>query len=88
MAAMHKVQIKVVSQKGTCSAGHRVGDSWLMTEHTPEGLCVFALDTLFPYIQVLAFGGTFPWEPDPDAARVCCSDPDNPVVFEIRRIRE
>jgi uncharacterized repeat protein (TIGR04076 family) len=34
------------------------------------------------------FGGSFPWEKDPDVTTVACPDPDNPVVFELRRLRQ
>jgi len=34
------------------------------------------------------YGGAFPWESDPDVARAACPDADNPVVFELRRLRE
>ncbi len=77
---------KVVSQKGTCAAGHKVGDEFIIpTETTPPGMCPWAFHTLFPFIAVLQFGGSFPWESDPDYTTVACPDPGNPVVFELRR---
>ncbi len=76
----------VVSQRGHCEAGHRVGDTFVIGQTTPGGLCTWALVALFPFAQVLQFGGKLPWEPDALAARVACPDPDNPVVFELRRI--
>ncbi len=81
------VRIKVVSQKGTCEAGHRVGDEWLVGEKTPEGLCIFAFGSLLPALTPLMYGGSFPWESDPDMTTAACPDPDNPVVFELRRLR-
>ncbi len=83
-----KVIIEVISQKGTCSAGHRVGDQWEITgEHAPAGICLYALYTLFPFTQTLAFGGSFPWEEDPDTTTVACPDAENPVVFRIKRVK-
>jgi len=38
-------------------------------------------------LRTLMFGGTFPWSPDPEAVTVACPDAENPVVFELRRIR-
>jgi uncharacterized repeat protein (TIGR04076 family) len=35
---------------------------------------------------VLEFGGSFPFEKNPDVAYAACPDGDNPVVFEIRRV--
>jgi len=88
MAESYKVRVRVVSQKGTCEAGHKVGDEWLVDYKTPEGLCIFAFSSLLPGIMALMFGGSFPWESDPDATTAACPDADNPVVFELRRLRE
>jgi len=85
MAGSYKVSVRVISQKGTCEAGHRVGDHWLVADKAPEGLCIYALASLLPFLTPLMFGGSFPWEKDPDMTTVACPDPTNPVVFEIRR---
>jgi uncharacterized repeat protein (TIGR04076 family) len=84
---MTKIIAKVVSQKGTCEAGLRVGDEWIIDPlKTPEGICPWALYVLFPCAETLQYGGAFPWEKDPNKARVACLDPDNPVIFELRRV--
>jgi len=85
MDAMPDVIAKVISQKGTCSAGHRLGDEFVIGQKTPPDLCSWAFYTLFPFAQVLQFGGSFPWEQDPNKTTVACPDPANPVVFELRR---
>ena len=85
---MYDISVKVVSQKGTCACEHKVGDEWVLGTKTPEGICLFAFGAIFPYTRVLTFSGSFPWETDPDAARIACPDADNPVVFELRRIRK
>ena len=76
---------KIISQKGACSAGHRLGDEFVIGQQTPPDLCSWAFYTLFPFAQVLQFGGSFPWEQDPNKTTVACPDPANPVVFELRR---
>jgi uncharacterized repeat protein (TIGR04076 family) len=88
MAESYKVRVRVISQKGHCEAGHKVGDEWLVGEKTPEGICIFAFTSLFPFITPLMYGGAFPWEKDADKTTAVCPDPDNPVVFEIRRVRD
>jgi uncharacterized repeat protein (TIGR04076 family) len=85
---MAQVRVKVISQKGHCEAGHKVGDEWLVGEKTPQGMCTFAFASLFPLITPLMFGGSFPWEKDPEVTTVACPDAENPVVFEIRRLPE
>jgi len=87
-AERYDVVVKVVSQKGTCSYEHKVGDEWVVGGKTPEGICMSAFQTLLPEIRVLMYGGSFPWSEDPDTAIVACPDPYNPVVFEMRRIKE
>ena len=82
---MESVVASVISQTGHCEAGHRVGDRFVMGQSTPEGMCSWAFYTLYPFAQVLQFGGRFPWEPEAGVARVACPDPDNPVVFELRQ---
>ncbi len=82
---MSDVIAKVISQKGTCEVGHKVGDEFIIGQQTPPNLCSWAFHSLFPFAEVLQFDGAFPWEQDRDKATVACPDPANPVVFELRR---
>ncbi|MDD5287624.1 MAG: TIGR04076 family protein [Dehalococcoidales bacterium] len=88
MAEWYKVQAKVVSQKGHCEAGHKVGDEFTIGDIVPAGVCSWAFFALFPFASALQAGGAFPWEKDKDTTTVTCPDPTNPVVFELRRIRK
>lgn len=82
------VAIKVISQKGTCANEHKVGEEWVIRTKTPEGLCLGAFGALYPYVKTLAYGGSFPWENDPNVATFACPDAKSPVVFELRRLRK
>jgi uncharacterized repeat protein (TIGR04076 family) len=86
MAKQYKVVARIISIKGKCSLGHRVGDEFEIGHVTPIGMCSWAFYTIFPCATVLQYGGSLPWESDPDKAVVACPDPANPVVFELRRI--
>jgi uncharacterized repeat protein (TIGR04076 family) len=88
MADRYNVKVKVISQKGRCSTGHEVGDEWLTTGKTPEGICLNAFGTLLPNIRTLMFGGSFPWETEEGVGHFSCPDAENPVVFEVRRVRK
>ena len=88
MAERYNVQVKVISQKGTCAIGHKVGDEYIISRTTPEGICLSAFNAFFPAMRTLMFGGTFPWSEDPDTATMACPDAENPVVFKLTRIRE
>jgi uncharacterized repeat protein (TIGR04076 family) len=83
---MPDVIARVISQKGTCEARHKVGDEFIIGQRTPCNLCSWAFYTLFPFAEVLQFGGSFPWEQDEGKTTVACPDAANPVVFELRRV--
>jgi len=87
MSDWFQVKAKVVSQKGHCEAGHKIGDEFLIGNHTPDGLCVWAFYALFPFVSALQAGGAFPWENDKDVTTVACPDAGNPVIFELRRAK-
>jgi uncharacterized repeat protein (TIGR04076 family) len=81
---MSSVIAKVISQRGTCEAGRRVGDEFIIGQKTPHGICSWSFYTLFPFAEVLQFGGSFSWEKDQNKAIIACPDPANPVIFELR----
>ena len=83
----YKVKAKVISQKGHCEIGHKLGDEYVLGDTVPAGMCSWAFYTLFPFVSALQSGGAFPWEKDKDTTTVPCPDADNPVVFELRRIK-
>ena len=89
MPDRYEVRIRVISQKGFCASGHKVGDEWVIQHDTPPGLCLWAFNTMFPDCRVLMFGGEFkpsPVSPTPDIRHVTCPDGMNPVTFEIKRM--
>ena len=83
---MPDVIARVISQKGSCEARHKVGDEFIIGQRTPCNLCSWAFYTIFPFAEVLQFGGSLPWEQDEGKTTVACPDPANPVVFELRRV--
>ena len=88
MSNTYKIIARVISQKGTCEAGLREGDEFEVGEKTPDNVCSFAFTSIFPFATVLQFGGVLPWEKDPDKATIACPDAENPVVFELRKVRQ
>ena len=85
----YRVVGTVTSLKGTCTAGHKVGDQIELSCHSSGGLCGFFYHDIFPALQMLQFGGSFPpdWG-DPDVMEVECVDKYNLLKMELRRIRE
>ena len=87
MTKHYDVKIKVESITGTCEAGYKVGDEWLISGvKLPGGLCVKALAALLPTIRTLQLGGNVTWATDKKVARTLCTDPDNTVIFELTRM--
>jgi len=83
------VSAKVISQKGHCDQGHKVGDTVRFTEAGVEGkICIHALYSMMPAVFALLFDARFPWLSDGTAKTHACPDAYNPVVFEITQIRE
>jgi uncharacterized repeat protein (TIGR04076 family) len=79
---MKKVNVKVVS--GKCNQGfHKIGDSFAITQRTPEGMCTSAFSAIFPLVFALQCGGRMFWEDDPYVTYASCPD-DTGLVFEIR----
>ncbi len=92
-AKIYRIKIKVVDIRGkrVCSSGLKVGDMFEINENgqpVPVIFCGWAFVTLWPFITSLRYGGTLPWEKDPDKAYVSCPDPDSTVVFEITREKD
>lgn len=88
MSGIYDIEVTVVSQRGTCGVGHKAGDKWLVGSTTPGGVCLGAYRRIETYIEILKYGGSFPWSQDPHSCRSVCPDTNNPVVFEIKRIRK
>ena len=89
---LYDVKVRVISQRGDCGQGHKVGDEFVVksangSRHTPAGICLSAFNALYPALRALAFGGSMPWAEDPDVSTCACPDGENPVIFELRRIR-
>ena len=85
----YKVQLRVIEQKGTCGFGHKEGDVIVFDGRTVDGeICFSALYTVIPKVYALRYGAEFPWLEDKDIATHACPDGYNPVIFEVRRLRE
>jgi len=84
-----EVTAKVVSQKGKCWLGHKVGDEVKFTQTGVEGkVCIHALYSMLPAVFAMMHDAKFLWLKDPDKKLHPCTDAANPVVFEITRIRK
>lgn len=83
------VTAKVISQKGSCGIGHKVGDEIIFTEDGVQGkICIHALYSFLPKVFAMMHDSQFPWLEDPDVSTSACPDAYNPVIFEISRKKD
>jgi uncharacterized repeat protein (TIGR04076 family) len=86
IARVHELRHK--PGKNPCRL-YKLGEEFdLSKPEEKEKVCRWAYNSMYPFITVLEYGGTLPWEPDSDRAYVACPDPHNVVVFELRRAGE
>jgi uncharacterized repeat protein (TIGR04076 family) len=84
----YKVICRVIHQEGTCEFGHKVGDEVVFDGRTVQGeICFHALYSMMPKVFAMMYGAQFPWLKDGDVATHACPDAQNPLAFEVRRIR-
>jgi uncharacterized repeat protein (TIGR04076 family) len=48
MTEWYQVKAEIISQKGHCHAGHKIGDQFIIGDVAPTGLCAWAFYTLSP----------------------------------------
>lgn len=83
---MSRIIIEVIEKKGGtgCENTYRIGQKWEINGSSlPGGICIGAMSALLPWITCIKYGARMPWS-EPGHINVCCTDPDHPVVFEIR----
>jgi uncharacterized repeat protein (TIGR04076 family) len=84
-----EVKARVLSVKGQCDLGHKVGDVVRFTQTGVDGkICIHALYSMLPKVFAMMFNAEFPWAQNPDVLTHPCPDAANPVVFELTRIYE
>ena len=84
-----ELEITVIKTSGKCSVKHKEGETFKIDSYkTPKGICLSAFHAIWPPARTLLLGGSHPWDENVGETTVACPDPDNPVVFRIKRIRE
>jgi len=83
---MRKILIRVVG--GRCQDGyHKIGDTFEIDYDdpmTPQGMCLGAFGSIFPYIMVRSCDGEFSGEETKTKTRVHCPNPKG-IVLEIEK---
>ena len=82
------LEIEVVSVKGTCEFGHKVGDKIILDGETVKGrICYESLMMLLTKAYALFNGATFNWAPD-GIFHSACPDPYNQVIYRYRVVEK
>jgi uncharacterized repeat protein (TIGR04076 family) len=79
-----RLMAEVTGLKGTCSAGHKVGDRFEVSCHDAAGMCGFLYTALFPTLNVMQFDGSFPWGTDETVFN--CPDLHNLLTVKVWRV--
>ena len=82
----HKVIGTIISIKGQCGHGHKVGDALELSMHNTAGLCGLFYHDIFPWILALEIGGENPWG-NKDIVELECMDRTNSVRISLRRVK-
>jgi uncharacterized repeat protein (TIGR04076 family) len=85
----YDIEVTVKNVKGKCSFGYKAGDKIHFDGKTIKGAtCYSALMTILPKVYAMRYGAEFPWAKNKDVIINACPDPENPVLFEIKRTRK
>ncbi|MBN2336508.1 TIGR04076 family protein [Candidatus Bathyarchaeota archaeon] len=89
---MVRIKATVISQKGHCAAGHKVGDETVFDWDTNEiegKMCLHMMYSVLPKVFAFAHGAKVAWATAEDGEKVsrhACPDGTNPVIVELRRL--
>ncbi len=81
-----RIVVEVISQKGDCVAGHKVGDKIIFEDDQMKGkLCLSAMYSMLPKIFAMKHEANLHWLKDRNVSSHACTDGYNPVIFQITR---
>jgi uncharacterized repeat protein (TIGR04076 family) len=75
---------EVISMKGDCSAGHKVGDRLSISPWDSGGLCGFFYHDMYPALTMMQFGGRYPWQSGDEIIVEC---PDRQVAVTMKLLK-
>lgn len=79
-----KVIGRIISIKGHCTYGLKVGDEFELSAQSPGGLCAYFYHNIYPYIMTYQFGGKFPENWGGERMEFTCPDVLNQARIQLR----
>ena len=69
---------------------HKVGQEYIVGPDIkmPEGFCHWAWAHIKSGVTLLSYGGSYPWNAEPNVSVECCTDGLRPVVYKLERIEQ
>ncbi|MDP3731970.1 MAG: hypothetical protein Q8R31_02920, partial [Candidatus Omnitrophota bacterium] len=85
---MPKVLIKLHTHDSKCKYGiHKEpGGAFALELLAPQGMCLDAYFSVYPYCLSLMYGAEFKFMPDPNTITFQFPSPVGPIVMEARRV--
>ena len=80
-------EVTVTSVDGTCPYGHKEGEVFRVTNCNNDGLCGALYRAVHSSAITLHYGGSIPWEKDPDIFYGLCPEQGR-VQVEVKRIEK
>lgn len=80
-----KIEARITGLKGTCAAGHRVGETFEISCYDAGGLCGFCYHHIFPDLSTFQFGGSLPWW-EGETIELACPDIYNLLTLTLERV--
>ena len=82
------MSVRIIVKAGKCQGGyHPIGQTFVVDDVTPAGMCTDAWSAIAPYVMTLRSGGNFSWMEEKGVVHIHCPDPKG-ITFEIRRIEK
>ena len=81
----YRVIGKIVSIRGHCDFGQKVGQEFELSSQSTGGICAYLYYNIYPYVMTLQFGGKFPESWGGERMEFTCPDIINQVRIQLRR---
>jgi uncharacterized repeat protein (TIGR04076 family) len=85
----NKIRVKIIMIKRKCPNNYKIGDEVIIDENGVHGdICIHALYSLLPKAFSMLYNAEFHWLEDQNVATHACPDANNPVIFELKRVKQ
>jgi uncharacterized repeat protein (TIGR04076 family) len=80
-------EVTIVGVNGTCPYGHQKGEKFRLTGMNHDCLCGSLYQHIQAQVMTLNYGGSVPWEKDPDTFTASCPEMEK-VQVAVKRVEQ